>query len=257
MSSQLNGSSFTQRKIATFLASLALFGITQISHAASIALEKTEGAWPAYSLVTGAYPGSDQLVNEYSFTNSGVTSNGLFWGEPADAEISTNRMGLLYTPASNGSQINLGEAFTIGKLSHYNYAIYSDTAITNAYMDLKLSLTGASPVTTTVGFGIASSCPSVPLNTDPCDDKISFSAASTQFNLDGNRYSFNLLGFYKDQTTFAFDMTTTAQTANAQWLMASITAVPTTPVPAPAALWLLGSGLLGLAGFAKRKRIHQ
>jgi hypothetical protein len=27
-----------------------------------------------------------------------------------------------------------------------------------------------------------------------------------------------------------------------------------TPVPVPAAVWLLGSGLIGLAGVAKRKR---
>jgi hypothetical protein len=35
--------------------------------------------------------------------------------------------------------------------------------------------------------------------------------------------------------------------------LGTITSTPTPPVPLPAAVWLLGSGLLGLTGVARRK----
>lgn len=40
------------------------------------------------------------------------------------------------------------------------------------------------------------------------------------------------------------------QTVSGTWLSFEMT-----PVPVPAAVWLLGSGLIGLAGIAKRKRV--
>jgi len=46
------------------------------------------------------------------------------------------------------------------------------------------------------------------------------------------------------------NIVTTNHTLYATW---QATALPLTPVPVPAAIWLFGSGLLGLAGIARRK----
>lgn len=274
MPNQLYISSFTQRKIAAGLLSLALLGATQLSHAAPITLQNTVGTWTTYTLAPdalwdgGTYASSLVQAVNYPGTN-GAIKNGLYWGE---SNTGGNKSGLLFDPTSNGSAVTLGTAFKLGELTHYNNSIYLDTAITNANLKLQLSLAGTGSITTgplNYSFNIfetpnvAGSCPSWQASTTPCDDKISFSASSTsqQFSLDGQLYSFNLLGFFKDPSTIVSDMITTEQMATTRNLMASITAVPSTvtatPVPAPAALWLLGSGLLGLAGFAKRKRITQ
>lgn len=258
MPSQLNGFSFTQRKIAAGLVSIVLFGATQLSYADTtpITLQNTAGTWTnlTYAVNGPLWAGGPEA--SYFVVQNNPNDGSLSWGDSAVAGGNAN--GLLFHPTSNGSTYNLNTAFELGTLTHSNYAIWSDTAITNAGLGLQLSLNGAGPVTTgPFNFSIASSCPSSTVNANPCDDTISFSAASTQFNLAGQLYSFNLLGFYKDQLSFSDNMITTANSTKSGSLMASITAVQTTPVPAPAALWLLGSGLLGLAGFAKRKHTHQ
>lgn len=57
----------------------------------------------------------------------------------------------------------------------------------------------------------------------------------------GNFYSGTLAGFQFEDGSFNF--------ATGYWDASSLTVVPI-----PAAVWLLGSGLIGLAGFAVRKR---
>lgn len=251
MSSQLNGSSSTPRKIAAGLVSLVLFGATQLSHAAQITLQSTAVDWPTFSGPSGAQWNSDHT--------------GLFWGTPTSAG---GQSGLVFnTQNSNGYAVPLDSGFALGVLYHYNYAIDPSTAITNADLRLHLTLSGSGSGTVTPGpfdfnFSIFESpnnadCPTWQASSTPCDDKISFTPESKQFTLDGQLYSFNLLGFYKNPATLDPNMITSEQTTSSNWLYASITEVSTTPVPVPAALWLLGSGLLGLAGFAKRKRIPQ
>lgn len=271
MSSQLLGTISTQRKIAAGLVSLVLFGATQLSHADAvpITLQNTTGTWTTYTLAPaalwdgGTYASPFVQAINYPGTN-GAIKNGLYWGE---SDTGGPQNGLLFNPTSNGSVITLGATFTLGALTHYNNSIWLDTAITNANLKLQLSLAGTNSITTgpfDYDFSIfetpnSGTCPAWQASSTLCDDKISFSAASIsqQFSLDGQLYSFNLLGFYTNPSTIVSDMITTEQIATTRNLMASITAVPTTPVPAPAALWLLGSGLLGLTGFAKRKHTYQ
>ncbi|MBU1690038.1 MAG: THxN family PEP-CTERM protein [Gammaproteobacteria bacterium] len=260
MSSHPYGSSPTQCKIAAGLVSLVLFGATQLSQAASITLQNTTGAWTAYTLAPEALY---TIVNNVYVNDGGahassfVNMNGLSWGE---SPISGGpQSGLIFNQTSNGSSVELGAMFELGTLTHSNQLIYTDTSITNANLQLKLTLTGTGSVTTgpfDYNFSIfeslnSGSCPTWQASMIPCDDKISFSSApmSQQFSLDGQLYWFNLLGFSKDRATISSGMITTEQMATTQYLMANITAVPV-----PAALWLLGSGLLGLAGFARRKR---
>lgn len=53
---------------------------------------------------------------------------------------------------------------------------------------------------------------------------------------------------------FAFGFGDTANGDNNRELIGSLTSLSFTPVPVPAAVWLMGSGLLGLLGIARRKR---
>ncbi|GAO37551.1 hypothetical protein SCT_2983 [Sulfuricella sp. T08] len=263
MSSQLYGSSTTQRKIATGLVSLVLFGATQLSHAASlITLQSTTEAWTGYTLAPEA------LLAEYyndsgAYASSLVNMNGLSWGESTTTGGGP-QSGLYFQQTSNGLEVTLGAVFALGTLSHSNQRIYTDTSITNANLQLRFSFNAGDTSVNTGPFDYnfsifeslnsAGTCPLWQVSATPCDDKISFRAVSNsqQFSLNGQLYSFNLLGFYNGEG-YSSDMITTEQMTTTRNLMASITAVPT-PVPVPAALWLFGSGLLGLAGFARRKR---
>jgi hypothetical protein len=51
----------------------------------------------------------------------------------------------------------------------------------------------------------------------------------------------------------AFDNLNGAQSMYGEWTSLNLTVVPTV-VPVPAAVWLFGSGLMGLAGIARRKK---
>jgi hypothetical protein len=41
---------------------------------------------------------------------------------------------------------------------------------------------------------------------------------------------------------------------DAQWVRGTVTSASISPVPAPAAIWLFGAALIGLAGFRKRRK---
>ena len=199
MSSQLYRTSSTQRKVASGLLSLVLFGATQLSHADAVpmTLQNTAGAWTTYTLAPNpvSYAGSLVQVANYAGTN-GAVMNGLFWGE--SIQSGGPQSALLFNPTSNGSAVTLGAAFALGTLTHYNYSIWSDTAITNANLALQVSLAGTGSVTTgpfNYNFSIfetanSGACPAWQVSSTLCDDKISFSAASSKASNSASMGSF-------------------------------------------------------------------
>lgn len=264
MSRHLYGSSPTQRKIAAGLVALVLFGAAQLSHANSGITLNTSGAWTSYTA-------NDSSVGAVV---SGLNTAQLSWGvtPPVNAALQS---GLIFSQTSYGlgSELSLDTAFSVGTLTHSNHVINIATGISDANLRLNFTFgNNSTPTQFNYNFNILETPnsiidPLLPLagcsiwqsSLTPCDDIISFAnePTSQQFSLDGQLFSFNLLGFSGfNENTGPYKMITTENTETTQFLMAKITAVPT-PVPAPAALWLLGSGLLGLAGFSKRKRIPQ
>jgi len=180
----------------------------------------------------------------------GTGSSGIYWAG--------NQESLVFQSYTNAVSVMPNDPFAFGVLTHDNLSSVGSGNITSANLNLQLSLKEASAVNYSVFnfqyiFGISQG-PYFNSTTNQTynANTLTFSpVGSTQFNLGGQAYSFELLGFYDASTLNTYSTLIVGNTLTASQipLYAKITAVPV-----PAALWLLGSGLLGLAGFAKRKR---
>ncbi|BAN35127.1 hypothetical protein SCD_n01300 [Sulfuricella denitrificans skB26] len=244
MSNHLNFTPiFKGLRLITGLASLALLVFSGMAHAA-YTFQNASGTWTQTD-----YSYSDpQYIT--SVTNSNYSA--VYWGAPL---TTSGQKSLVFQNNANTAPVTPGSAFAIGWLTHANNAIAGVTNIANVSLSLQLSLAGYSAVNFNYNFGIAQGPGTNDIQTS-YKDTLTFSpVGSTQFFLGEQAYSFELLGFYKasDNNTYSTLIVPDTLTASQIPLYARITAVPT-PVPVPAALWLLGSGLLGLAGFARRQR---
>lgn len=244
MSRHLNFSSLFKGYRPTLgLASLALLAFSGMAGASSLTFQfqGASGTWDNYSYASSA---TDAPANI-----TGLQTSVLHWGAPLSG--SPGQESLIFQGNTTPTAVTPDStAFGIGWLTHANYPISGISNINGAYLSLHLLLAG-SAIDFNYKFNIFQ---------DPTtyNDTLAFDPiGSTQFSLGSQAYSFNLLGF---NTLGAFAngiMVLDGENAFQNPLYASITTVPTAPVPAPAALWLLGSGLLGLAGFSKRKHTHQ
>ena len=242
MSYHLNFSPLGHRLIPG-LASLALLIISGMTNASPLTFQSASGTWTNYSYASTATSAPANIT--------GLETANLYWGAPLPG--SSGQESLIFQGNTTATAVTPDSAaFGIGWLTHANYAISGNSNINGAYLSLHLLLAGS-----VVDLNYKLDIFQAPVT---YTDTLAFSPiGSTQFSLGNQAYSFNLLGFGTNTPgTFANGITVAdGATALQNPLYASITTVPTAPVPAPAALWLLGSGLLGLAGFAKRKRISQ
>ncbi|GEM_PF-5424650 len=222
------------------LATLVFSGMT---NAATLSFQNAAGTWTKdYS-----YAATDTYAPDFI---QGIGTADLYWGKPYYSPTGPQES-LIFQGNTQTTTVTPGyTAFEIGRLTHANNAIWGVSNITSANLSLQLSLAGSPTVNFSYNFDISQ-------DPNTYTDTLTFSpVGSTQFNLGGQSYSFNLLGFY-DLGHIYTGITVLDDETKQNSLYATVTAIPTTPVPAPAALWLLGSGLIGLAGFAKRKHTHQ
>lgn len=247
MSNHLNATPiFNARRPIAGLALFSLLVFSGMTIAAPITIQNTAGTWASYDYDHVAAP----LAN-FPGLVEGLGTNSFYWGQPLNSPTDLKES-LIFQ--GNATAITPGSTpFAIGALTHGNNAIYGDTNITSSNLNLQLSLAGSQSINFTYKFGISQ-------DSTTYADTLTFSpVGSTQFSLASQTYSFNLLGFYNLGNLYSTIIVEDGVTVSQALLYASITSVPASaaPVPAPAALWLLGSGLLGLAGFAKRKYTHQ
>lgn len=245
MSNHLNFAPiFKGLRLITGLVSLALLVFSGMTNAAPVTFtfQSTSGTWGSYSSTATYAPSFIQ----------GVGTNDVRWGDAINS--SSLQKSLIYDGNTNTAQVTPGSAFAIGWLTHANHAISADSNITSANLSLQLSLAGYDAVNFNYNFGISQGLETTDPQTSYADTLTFTPVGSTQFSLGSQAYSFELLGFYdmNNSNTYSTLIVPDTLTALQIPLYAKITAVPV-----PAALWLLGSGLLGLAGFAKRKRTPQ
>jgi hypothetical protein len=161
--------------------------------------------------------------------------------------------------------VNPGDIFQLGLLTHFNQPINSGTAATAANLDVTLNTNAGTPTFSFV-FGIDETpnvepCAYSPVVT-PCPDAIflptSFSSAT--LNIGGTDYHLQILGFGPDSSTIQSTFISQEGGNNQTKLWATLTEtqlpdpqIPQDPVAEPASLLLLIPGLAGILGTMRKR----
>jgi hypothetical protein len=220
--------------------------------------------------VSNSDNGSTSIINWGTPQNHG--SNGksnyfIFNGNASDT----------YQSGTYGSTI-LGDLFSLGSFEYHNGKTRQDH-LTQVNFRVDMGIDGLMQMTTGT-FGSAyleftMSLNNTNDNNDPIAsaDSVWVSAVSVGMTMPdgtsiympydfatgmdmmigGEYYNFSLMGFSRDGgLTFESQATSLENETTSAEIFASITQV--TPVPLPAAVWLMGSGLIGLIGLGYRRK---
>jgi hypothetical protein len=159
--------------------------------------------------------------------------------------------------APPGLVFNIGDAFEIGELQHFNNPINSGTAATSSSLDIVLTFTDP------LSLGNQSMPFSFDINETPnvggpaSDDHIYFSSpySSTFFDIGGVDYTLEIIGFGSDANNTISSFTSPEGGTNSTLLFGRLTAKSNIPGPSVpdggTTLVLLGLSLSGL-GLARR-----
>lgn len=145
---------------------------------------------------------------------------------------------------SSATSITYGEAFSLGSFTYTN----EETVLSGGQveidfrMNIQLDGYGLMPIEYRIGIDNTS---------NPADDTASLLSypQNVAFEMNGMNYLLSLQGFSRDG---GLSFETYADLPEGQQTSAEIYAT-ITEVPLPAAVWLFGTGLIALAGFARRK----
>jgi hypothetical protein len=204
--------------------------------------------------VSGTWQNAD--IAAVTYTSAGIaygngTENQARWG------VSTGygQSGLGFTGVSPPPTSFAAEtAFELGLLRHFNNPVYEPVATS---IELNVSTIFGDPAVSpsfVFTFGI-NETPNSTGNDYLDRDFIYFPSAfsSQTFDIGGTLYTLKLLGFGADADHLVSQFESNEHATNSTLLWAKIT-TETPPVPIPGAVWLLGSGLLGLVGLRRFRK---
>lgn len=153
--------------------------------------------------------------------------------------------------ADTGFSAAVGQSFSLGDFTYTNEATYYSRNVTGVDFTIGLNIDGVGFTDFTYGMEIINT----PNNSANSKDYAALSngIVSQSFFYGGTEYELEILGFSRDNgVTFESYTWAREHTSTTAQVYARFNTVA--PVPVPGAVWLFGSGLMGLATMMRQRR---